>query len=70
MKLGDAVHEAFAKVGVTPERVEAWLGRPCGCAARQEKLNQLGRWVTRVLSGKTENAKEHLENITQQGDLQ
>ncbi len=49
MGLGDAVHEALALAGVTPERVEAWLGRPCGCEERQLKLNMLGQWASRTV---------------------
>lgn len=47
--LGDAVESALTRIGISRERVEAWLGRPCGCAERKEKLNRLGRWAARVL---------------------
>ncbi len=61
--LGDDLHNALAKIGITPERVSSWLGRPCNCPKRQEKLNQLGHWAKRVLKGKTEKAKHYLDNI-------
>ena len=63
--LGDRVASALSAVGITPDRVEAWIGRPCGCEERREKLNQLGRWASRVLLGRTENAAEYLDEITE-----
>lgn len=45
VRLGDTLEAALAAVGVTKDRVAAWLGRPCGCKERQEKLNQLGDWL-------------------------
>ena len=44
--LGDRLTAALAVVGVTKERVSAWIGQPCGCGERQEKLNKLGAWLT------------------------
>jgi hypothetical protein len=61
--LGDNVAKALAAVGITPERVEAWTGKPCGCRERARKLNALGAWARRVLSGKTDEAGEHLEKL-------
>ena len=49
--LGDNVKKALSAVGITEERVSNWLGAPCNCAERVEKLNQLGNWASRVLSG-------------------
>ena len=63
MKLGDTTAKALASVGITEERVNRWLGGPCNCEKRRVKLNQLGSWVSRVLSGKMEKAEEHLETI-------
>ena len=63
LELGDAVHEALSFVGITPERVTKWLGRPCKCPERREKFNELSRWARRIISGKTEKAKEHLEEL-------
>ena len=60
---GDAVKKALEAVGVTEERVSAWLGRPCGCRERREKLNALGLWARRVLAGRAERAREFLEGI-------
>ncbi len=48
--LGDVVAAALAAAGLTSERVSAWLGAPCNCAARQARLNALGRWAQRVLT--------------------
>lgn len=64
--LGDAIHSALALVGVTPERVTRWLGRPCGCEERRQKLNALSRWAARVLSGRSEKAGEYLDRITEE----
>ena len=41
--LGDYVANALSAVGITKERVSAVFGRPCGCAERQEALNDIGR---------------------------
>ena len=47
--LGDMAEKALTAVGVTSERVERWLGRPCGCKGRKEKLNRFGAWVVKSL---------------------
>ncbi len=62
-RLGDMVEQALSSVGITSERVERWVGKPCGCKERRERLNALGSWVKRVLSGKTEDAAQHLDGI-------
>ena len=49
--LGDAVSSALSLVGITEERVSSWLGAPCGCSERREKLNRIGAWAARVLLG-------------------
>lgn len=41
--LGDMVAAGLERVGITKERVSKALGKPCGCAKRQEALNKLGR---------------------------
>ena len=61
--LGDVIHNALAILGITTERVEQWVGKPCGCIERISKLNSLGRWAVRVIAGKTERAEEFLERI-------
>jgi hypothetical protein len=47
--LGDLVAAAFASVGITKDRAQAVAElagfEDCGCAKRQERLNQLGRMV-------------------------
>lgn len=58
------MENALSSVGITVARVEQWLGQPCGgCKERKEKLNQLERWVRRVLQGKVDHAKQFLERI-------
>ena len=49
--LGDFVKSALSAVGITEERVSNWLGAPCNCSERVEKLNQLGEWAKSVLKG-------------------
>jgi hypothetical protein len=48
---------------VTEQRVSAWLGRPCDCGDRRERLNALDNWARRVLVGKTERADEYLREL-------
>lgn len=43
--LGDRVESALAFIGITKDRVEAWIGEPCNCDERREKLNALGEWA-------------------------
>jgi hypothetical protein len=62
--LGDAVSKALSLVGITEERVSSWLGEKCHCAERRARLNALGAWAARVVSGKAERARELLEQLT------
>jgi hypothetical protein len=48
--LGDVVKEALWMIGLTEDKVTAWLGRPCGCEGRREKLNDLDAWARGVLA--------------------
>jgi hypothetical protein len=43
--LGDIVAAGLSAIGITKERVSAVVGGDCGCAKRQEALNDLGRRV-------------------------
>ena len=47
--LGDVVESALSSIGITQDRVEEWLGRPCRCSERKKKLNRLSKWATTVL---------------------
>lgn len=58
---GDFLAGALEKIGITKERVSAWLGVDCGCAERQEKWNRLGAWVRNWLLGRA--SREDLEKI-------
>ena len=64
--LGDHVKNFLTAVGVTPERVSQWLGKPCGCTRRQEKLNEIHQawkaWKDGSL--KDPEAKNHVEQMT------
>lgn len=61
-ELGDSIAAALSLVGVTPQFVERWIGECC-CKKRQERLNILGNWAVRVISGKVDKAAEYLEKI-------
>lgn len=52
-ELGDQVEAALKLLRITSEKVEKWLGRPCNCEARKQKLNQLSRWAKRILARKS-----------------
>lgn len=45
--LGDFVERCLTRVGITKDRVQAVVGRPCGCAGRQSWLNRAGAHVER-----------------------
>lgn len=64
--VGDLVEQALAKIGVTSEKVERWLGRPCNCRRRKEKLNKLGWWAKRVVQGRVECALEFLNQLLEE----
>jgi len=62
-QLGDAVESALSKVGVTKERVEDWLGRPCGCVERQKRLNDLSEWAQVTAGQAVETARGWLGRL-------
>lgn len=43
--LGDMVADGLAAVGITKERMQAVIGRPCNCPERQAALNRLGQML-------------------------
>lgn len=61
-RLGDHVETALTAVGITAERVTRWVGRPCRCKERKERLNLLHAWVEKkargLFRGNREAAKE------------
>lgn len=61
--LGDIIERALKSIGVTSERVEKWIGVPCNCAERREKLNRLLPWAYRVLTGRSEDAEKYLDEM-------
>ena len=61
--LGDRIGQALALAGVTEERVSRWLGRPCDCGDRRDRLNALDIWARRVVAGRTERAGEYLREL-------
>lgn len=62
---GDFLAAALDKLGITKERVSAWLGTgKAGCSRcqeRQRKLNELGAWVRNWLLGRA--TPEDLEKL-------
>lgn len=64
--LGDMVAGALKAVGITEQKVKKWLGHPCGCAERQEKLNRLGDWALGVVTGRTD--KQDLQRLLDKPD--
>lgn len=63
MLVGTRIKEALESVGMDETVVTRWLGRPCGCRERQRKLDALGLWVGRVVSGKIGLARKYLQRI-------
>lgn len=61
--LGTIIHRALSIAGVTPERVEEWVGAPCGCRDRSQKLDQLTYWALMVARGRLDQARKYLERI-------
>ena len=64
--LGDLVEKALATVGLTSERVTTWLGKPCNCRERRDKLNALDHWAQRVLRGAVDNAQTYLNQLLEE----
>lgn len=48
--LGGRVEAALSFLGITKDRVEAWVGGPCGCEERKQKLNALGEWASSAVN--------------------
>lgn len=63
MLLGDLIETALSSVGVTSARVEEWVGSPCGCQERKQKLNALDAWARRVARGQVQRAGHYLAVI-------
>lgn len=62
-QLGDLISSALARVGIDEATVSAWVGRPCGCDERREKLNRLGAWAARIIRGRLDDACRFLSDI-------
>lgn len=66
--LGDVIESALSSVGITKERVERFVGGPCGCKERQRKLNAITSWAVRVIAGRRTDAAEHLSMLMGEAD--
>jgi hypothetical protein len=49
--VGDYIEKALKFVGITGERVEKLIGKPCGCSERRKKINRVGAHVRRFYLG-------------------
>jgi len=61
--LGDQAAAVLKTLGITPERVTAWLGRDCRCKARQDRWNMWGQWLARWGREMPEQSKALLEQL-------
>jgi hypothetical protein len=62
--LGTKIEKALTSVGITEARVTKFLGRPCGCKARRDKLNALHQWFLDSFKKKSkEEAAEDAASI-------
>lgn len=58
LRVGDWIEAAARLLRITPERIERWTRRPCGCHGRRDWLNErsaelsarLERWIVRTLA--------------------
>lgn len=55
--------QALHRLGITEERVEHWLGRPCGCAERAAKLDELDMWARQALRLSADRARKFAEDL-------
>ncbi len=68
LRAGDHIEKALNLVGITPEKVETYIGSPCRCRERKRKLNQVGEWAYRVLTGDTSPSDEEKAKATEELD--
>lgn len=61
--IGDQIEQALTAVGITSDRVSKFIGRPCGCHERKERLNRLYAWAIRVMGGHVEEGKKDIEEM-------
>jgi hypothetical protein len=64
--LGDRIESALSRAGITPERVERWLGVPCNCEERKLKLNQLEAWAKQSLRLRIESSVRFVLSLLEQ----
>lgn len=58
--LGDHIEAMLTKMGITKEKVSEWIGHPCNCEERQERINALDKWARESAKGAYKNAKRRL----------
>lgn len=66
--LGDTVERTLKRIGVDSQLVERWLGKPCRCPERVEKLNQLEMWARQFIRGRINEGKNYLVSLMEQKD--
>jgi hypothetical protein len=57
------LESALKAVGITSERMERWIGKPCGCKERKERMNLLGTCLKLVALRRTDEAKKCFEDL-------
>ena len=64
--LDEALYIVFGSEDYIDEQlsyIREWLGKPCKCPDKREKVNRLWRWAKRVNGGDVANAEHYLDEI-------
>lgn len=61
--LGDHIETTLSKIGITSDRIHSWLGIPCNCQERKDKLNQLDLTIRQLVRNGVERTKKYLEEM-------
>lgn len=61
--VGNTVRAALGMIDTPVEQVERWLDLPAACSDVDQKLNQIGEWARRVVTGERDNAKQILATM-------
>ena len=68
--LGGVISRVLGIVGITDDRVTRWLGAPCGCKRRRDKLNRASDIAWSYLRGKIDatQAREEFVKLVEGGE--
>ncbi len=61
--ISSLLETALAAAGISADRIEWWLGMPCGCRERREKLDAVEAWARRIMGGRIEKAEKYLNDL-------